>query len=48
MNIRSFFLNQGYLDDVISVYVKKENNEYYLVGKNNDKIIFVIKTKIKA
>ena len=42
------YLNQGYLDDVISIFVKKENNEYYIVGKNQDKIIFVIKTKIKA
>ena len=42
------YLNQGYLDDVISVYSKKENNEYYIVGKNLDKVIFVIKTKIKA
>ena len=42
------YLNQGYLDKSIDVYKKKEEDYYYLVGKDEDKIIFAIKVKIKA
>ena len=41
------YINQGYKDHELKVYLKKENNIYYLVGKDLDSIIFVIKAKIK-
>jgi acyl-ACP thioesterase len=41
------YINQGYKDHVLKVYLKKENNINYLVGKDLDNIIFVIKAKIK-
>lgn len=37
------YLNQGYLNDILKIYRKKIGNEYYLIGKNNDIIIFAIK-----
>jgi acyl-ACP thioesterase len=41
------YINQGYKDHILKVYLKKENNINYLVGKDLDNIIFVIKAKIK-
>ena len=41
------YINQGYKEHELKVYLKKENNTYYLVGKDLDSIIFVIKAKIK-
>ena len=37
------YLNQGYLNDILKIYRKNIGNEYYLIGKNNDIIIFAIK-----
>lgn len=42
------YLNQGYLGRNIHVYQKRENKYCFLVGKDEEKIIFSIKTKIKA
>ena len=47
-NIQVDYLNQGYLDHNIDVYKKKVDNVYYLLGKDEEKIIFVIKANIKA
>ena len=41
------YINQGYKDHVLKVYLKKENHTMYIVGKDLDNIIFVIKAKIK-
>ena len=41
------YINQGYKGHILKVYLKKENNINYLVGKDSDNIIFVIKAKIK-
>lgn len=41
------YINQGYKDHILNIYLKKEDNQYYLVGKDLDNIIFVIKAKIK-
>lgn len=42
------YINQGYLGRVLDIYKKKENDYYYLIGKDEEKIIFAIKTKIRA
>lgn len=42
------YINQGYLNRIIDIYKKKIDNTYYLLGKDEDKIIFAIKANIKA
>lgn len=37
------YLNQGYLNDNIKLYQKISNNEYYLIGKKDENIVFAIK-----
>ena len=41
------YINQGYKNHELDIFLKKDNNIFYLVGKDLDRIIFVIKAKIK-
>ena len=47
-DIQVDYINQGYFGKIISVYKKEVENEIYLLGKEEEKIIFAIKVKIKA
>lgn len=40
------YINQGYLNRYLDIYIKKIDNEYYIIGKDEDNIIFVSKVKI--
>ena len=42
------YINQGYLGRKIDIYKKKVDNIYYLVGKDEDNVIFAIKASVSA
>ncbi len=42
------YINQGFYNHKIDLYKKIENDNYFLLGMDEEKIIFVIKAKINA
>ena len=40
------YINQGYLGHTLSLFKYSDNNIKYLLGKDEDKVIFIIKLKI--